>query len=249
MLDDDVDQRHVDLVHAGDAEQAQGSALGGVGRVGLDVLLDVVGDRRRGVPGPVDQLLVYIDASGHLTTFLPQAGTAGAAAVSPSGTRPDQLTTSKSGALSPQRLAQCVEEHLRLVRLRHPEGVDRDGQHAQRPLDLERDPAPAEERDRGGRQHQHGRVAYHDAKGAAGRQHAGEVLDEVPRESPADEQRLRTEPFDFTRDRDALADHRVDVQRRGRAALVHGHGPGRPLQPASTWASVAAETWGRVSMS
>ena len=134
VLGDDVDERHVDLVDAGDAEQAQRRALGRVGRVLLDVLLDVVGDRARRRSRAVDQRRRSVGAHRSLDT--------------PTFVR--RRRRSRVGRRCRRRqpgepvhdvehrdaVADCVgdrgEEDLGLVGLRHAERVDREREHAQR---------------------------------------------------------------------------------------------------------------------
>ena len=70
VLDDDVDERHVDVVHAAHAQQTQRGAFGRVGRVLFDVPLDVVGDGVGGLPRATDERLVQLDHVVHCHTVL-----------------------------------------------------------------------------------------------------------------------------------------------------------------------------------
>ena len=70
LLDDHVDQGHVDLVHAGDAQQAQRGALGRVGGVLVDMALDVVGDVVGRRAGPRHERVVQLDRVVHCHTVL-----------------------------------------------------------------------------------------------------------------------------------------------------------------------------------
>ena len=98
VLDHHVDQRHVDLVDADHTQQAQAGALGGVGRVRLDVPLDVVGDRLGCRAGAGDEGLIQLERLLHCHTFLGESSVSSAAAAAGTAARP--LTTSKTGTRS-----------------------------------------------------------------------------------------------------------------------------------------------------
>ena len=65
VLDDDIDEGHIDRVHARDTEKSQGGALGGVGGVLRDVPLDVVGDGARGRASADRQIRVQTECVVH----------------------------------------------------------------------------------------------------------------------------------------------------------------------------------------
>ena len=182
VLYDHVDQRHVDVVDARHAEQAQRGALGRVGGVLLDVLLDVVGDRRRprrgrGRPGT--------GRAGWLGALSHRPWSRGSVRVerrTASGTVARPLTTSNTGARSPTASATAPKKSCRVVGLRHPVRVGGHGKHAQRrraraasmPRRRRRETVAAGSM-------QHGRVAHHDASGAGAAAGRGRGRRRTPR--------------------------------------------------------------------
>ena len=181
-----------------------------------------------------------VDADGvcHRTTLFRQAGSGTSPGSCPSGRRGETVDDVEQGDARADGVDERVEEDLGLIRLRHAERVRGERQHAQRAQHLERDAAAREQRHRRRRQDEHGRVADDDAQLATGRQDAGEVLDELPRQGAADEQRARAEALDLAGDRDAFADHRPSSSGVRRPAR-------RPPRRAPTRAARASRDPGR----
>jgi len=112
VFDDHVDEGYVDLVDAGDTEQSEGGALGRVGRVLLDVLLDVVGDGVRRRTGAVDEVAVQSEGIVHWTTHFLQEDTDAATVLPPPGSRAKPFTTSNKGTRSPTASATAEKKIL-----------------------------------------------------------------------------------------------------------------------------------------
>ena len=224
VLGDHVDQRHVDLVDAGDAEQAQRGALGGVRGVFLDVLLDVVGDRARRRSRAVDQVAVQSERIVHLTTHFRQEETEVGIRVAAPRQPGEPVHDVEHGDAVADCLGDRGEEDLGLIRLRHAERIHRQGEHTQRGEHLETDAASQEAAHHGGRKDEHGGVAHDDAELRARRQHAREVVDELLGEGAADEERVGADPLHLARDRDALSDHGRELERVRDSAGREGDG-------------------------
>ena len=146
VLDDDVDERHVDLVHAGDAQQAQCGPLGGVGGVLVDMALDVVGDGVGGRASARDERLVQLDRVVHCHTVLGVGeGTSSSSRRRRTGRHGREAVDDVEDG---RAVADCVgdraEEDPGVVRLREAVGVGGHGQHPQRREHAHVDPAAAQ---------------------------------------------------------------------------------------------------------
>ena len=173
LLDDDVDEGHVDVVHARDAHKAQRGALGRVGRVPVDVRQTSSAMARppRARDPPSTRRARSCRSRSHLLSdcrgCVATRGRVGRLCrTARRHARP--CTTSKTGARSPTASAIAPKKTCRVVGLRKTVGVGGDGQHAQRREHAQVDAAAAAARHRRRRQDEDRGVAHDERDGARG---------------------------------------------------------------------------------